>query len=370
MKVKVIDTTLREGEQAPGVYFSMHNRWEIAERLIALGIDEIEGGIPVMSKEHYNFVTDLVCSRPEVNVSAWARYRLSDIVTTKKTGVEIIHISMPVSDYHTQGIRETWEDILHKFNHIINYAKDNFKTISLGIQDSFRAKESRITQICNLAEQYKIDRIRFSDTVGTAIPSKVSSFISYYRKQFSGEIDFHGHNDLGLATANSLSAIENGADSVNVTVNGLGERAGNASLEELAFILYLNEQYKTNIDLSQLKDLSAYVSNSINRPLPPDKPIVGENAFTHESGIHCHGIYNNPLAYQPFIPEEIGLGESKIVIGSHSGRSNLRMLLGEDIYIDDVASTILLKKFKKEAINKGSFLTKADILKFLQNTGN
>ncbi len=364
MKIEIIDTTLRDGEQAPGVFFTLQEKWEIAEKLIELGIDEIEAGIPVMGRDHSRFIESLARFSKKTRISAWSRFKLEDVRSVYKTGVNTIHISVPVSEYHLPDQLGSWGNVLKQFDEIITYAKDHFEFVSLGLQDSFRSDKNRIKQLCSIAEEFSLNRIRFSDTVGNTFPAYVGIFIMEMKSIFSGKIDFHGHNDLGLATANSLAALESWADSVNVTINGLGERAGNASLEQVAFVIDGHKYLESNIRLEGIKALSQKVSIITGRPLALDKPIVGKNVFTHESGIHCHGQLKNPLAYQPFNPEEKGLDKSNLVIGTHSGKSGVEGIL-KSIGIDRPEGDMkyFMEKFKAESKRKKNYLTPDEVKK-------
>ncbi len=371
MNVEIIDTTLRDGEQAPGVFFSIDQKWEIVNRLFDLGVDEVEAGIPVSGNDSICFITDLVRNYRNKNISAWSRFKISDLKVCKDTGAEIVHISIPVSKYHLKNQLGSWNTLIAEFNTVIGYAKENFRLVSIGLQDSFRTDRKRLIDLCSMSDFYGVDRIRFSDTVGSSFPGEVGSFIKNYRGYYSGKIDFHGHNDLGLASANSLAALEAGADSINVTINGIGERAGNTSLEQMAFILDQHKGFTTNLDIKKIKPLAVDVSKFINRPIPLDCPLVGENVFTHESGIHCNGILKNPLAYQPFNPEDKGLNKTNLVVGTHSGRSNvINILESAGIHSFDKDITKIMNAFKVSAAKKKNFLTSEEVISiYKEQTG-
>lgn len=204
------------------------------------------------------------------------------------------------------------------------------------------------------AQKRKIHRVRISDTVGYALPYQVSEIIKDCRKIFKGLIDFHGHNDLGLATANSLAAIEAGADSINLTINGIGERAGNTSLAESAFILDRHPQFYSNIKLEKIKVLCQYMAKISGKFLAPNSPLVGEFVFTHESGVHCHALQKDPLSYQPFRPEEKGLGNSRLLFGGQSSQSTLTAMLLEAGIKIDTKQSAQLYKICRQKIQKGS----------------
>lgn len=369
---ELIDTTLRDGEQAPGVSFSLEEKVSIALRLMELGIDEIEAGIPVMGAESRDFISRLSRESSSCLISSWARLKTGDIAAAAETGSDIIHISVPVSDYHIDHQMGTWKNVLSRLDACLRVAGDHFPRISLGFQDSFRSKSSRLAELCSIAEDHHLYRIRFSDTVGSAFPDKVKELIRIHRKEFSGKIDFHGHNDLGLAAANSLAALDGGADSVNVTVNGIGERAGNASLEELAFILDMHPVFRSSLSLNRIKPLCELTAQYSGRSIAVDKPITGDLVFTHESGIHCHGLMKDPLAYQPFRPEEKGLARSSLVVGSHSGRSNLISVLSEaGIRERGGDLSRMMDTFRKKAALKKDFLSTEEVVEiYRKQAGN
>ena len=368
MNKEIIDTTLRDGEQAPGISFTIKDKWDIAHKLSDIGINEIEAGIAVTSKSQFNFIRDLAHSNIKSRVSTWSRLNMADLIVAKDTGAEIVHISIPMSDIHLENIKGSWTGLVNRVKLLLSYAIDNFKYVSLGLQDSFRTDINRLDCICSLAEDYKLFRIRFSDTVGNSLPSEVESLIKKYRQTFSGKIDFHGHNDLGLATANSLIALESGADSVNVTVNGIGERAGNAPLEEIAFILNQHKKYSSNCDVKLINNLCKSVSKYSGRVIPVNKPITGSMVFTHESGIHCNGQLKNPLAYQPFIPEDMGLNKSSVVVGTHSGRSNvIEILNNSGVVVEAGILSEVMHLFHKEAAAKKNYLTEDEVLNIYNN---
>ncbi|MGL1890976.1 MAG: hypothetical protein OCD02_05080 [Spirochaetaceae bacterium] len=363
MNKEIIDTTLRDGEQAPGVSFSIKEKINIAHSLMNIGVDEIEAGTPIMGSNQIKFIKWLVSESTNTRISTWSRLSIEDVKASFKTGADTIHISMPISSYHLQTQIGSWSCAMLKLTEVVTFAKDNFEFVSLGLQDSFRSEHSRLLDVCNFAEDHNLFRIRFSDTVGNTTPNNVKQLIKLYRDKFSGKIDFHGHNDLGLGTANALTALENGADSVNVTVNGIGERAGNTSLEQLVFILDMHKKLSSKVDLTKVKDLCKLVSSYSNRVIPVDKPIVGDIVFTHESGIHSHGMQKNRLAYQPFCPEDKGLSFSSIVVGTHSGRSNIIHLLeNAGIKYKNADIPKLLKVLKNKAIIKKNFLTSSEVI--------
>lgn len=362
MRVKIIDTTLRDGEQAPGVSFTVNEKLHICEKLISIGINEIEAGIPVVDKSTFDFIKILVKLKPSCEVSTWCRLNEFDIRQSILTGVERIHISVPSSIYHLNSQVGSEENIYSFFDSHISLLRDNFGFISVGLQDTFRANTQYVKSMTEYLENLGINRIRVSDTVGSSFPNDIQSLIYTIRSYFSGSVDFHGHNDFGLATANTLAAIDAGADSVNVTVNGLGERAGNTPLEEIAVVLNRHKTYQSNIKISELLTLCEMVSVYSHRDIPVNKPITGDLVFTHESGIHCRELFNNPLSYQPFNPELLGNKHSKIVIGSHSGKSSVKNVLNSaGLNITNSYLPKITKLLKERSRAKKDFLTQQEI---------
>lgn len=362
MDVKIIDTTLRDGEQAPGVSFTNREKFDICDKLIEAGIDEIEAGIPVVDSNTFNFIKDLVSCNLPCSISAWSRLHKGDIEKTILTGVEHIHISVPTSKYHLKSQMGSLTKVVGFFENNMSMLNDHFKSISIGLQDTFRTDKKDLITMLSYLNSLNIHRVRVSDTVGSAIPSEVNRLINTVKTHFNGSIDFHGHNDLGLATANSLTALEAGANSVNVTVNGIGERAGNASIEEIAVILHRHSFLNTNIRLMDLLPLCETVANYSHRTIPVDKPIIGDLVFTHESGIHCRELINNPASYQPFSPELLGDKHTEIVIGSHSGRASVKEVLKQAGYtLSEELLPHLTNKLKEISRMKKGFLTKKEI---------
>jgi homocitrate synthase NifV len=199
----------------------------------------------------------------------------------------------------------------------------------VGAQDATRCDEDFLLEFIEKARENRAYRMRIADTVGISTPFDIYSLIRKINLSSDIEIEFHGHNDLGMASANAFSAVEAGASAVSVTVNGLGERSGNAPLEQVAVALYLSGKFNTSIDTRHLMNLCAYVSEITDRPIPPDKPITGSGAFLHESGIHCAGLIKDPLSYQPFLPESVGQKGFGFVLGKQSGSHSIMHMLGK-----------------------------------------
>ena len=358
MKKKIIDTTLRDGEQAPGIVFSLEQRKYIAEMLVETGIDEIEAGCPVMGEQDLNFLR--WCTRLELPVFSWCRADESDIDAARRTGLPGIHISLPVSDrlLGIFGKNRGWvERMLLEY---CNSCFTDFDTVSLGFMDASRTNPSYLKYLVKLAGLVGYDRVRVADTAGIMYPADVIEIFSRL-KGCGIELEFHPHNDLGMATANGLSALEAGGDAVSATVLGIGERAGNARLEEIAFARKIKGD-EGRLNLAKIRELGIYISRITGRPLSPDKAVIGENVFSHETGIHAAATLNDPLAFMPAKPEELGLGDTRIFAGRHSGTTAIQHILaGRKILIDREVAAGMLPSVRSRAEEYGRNLKPGEL---------
>ena len=364
MKIKnpyLIDTTLRDGEQAPGVSFTRKDKLEIAELLNKTGIPELEIGTPAMGSDEVADMRAIVNAGFNFKTLAWCRATKNDIDAAIKTGVDRINISFPTSDIHQLAMMKDRKWVLRTMKEMVEYASGYFEFIAIGTQDASRADDLFLSEFVSKASDCGVQRIRIADTVGLLNPFSTSKLIRKVSKVVPGiELEFHGHNDLGMANANTLAALSSGAKSVSVTVNGLGERAGNASLEELVMTLESLYNYKTRLKTTELYLVSRLVSRLTGVPVAQNKPIVGENAFTHESGIHTHGLLADTRTYEPITPEMVGR-ERRIVLGKHAGRASVQLALKElGLDASDEQLGDILKRIK-ELGDKGKRVTDADL---------
>lgn len=320
-KIFVVDTTLRDGEQTAGVVFANAEKIQIAEMLSDLGVDQLEVGIPAMGGDEKEAIKTIVKRNLKPSIMAWNRAVISDIEQSIDCNVDAVAISLSVSDIHIQHkLNKSREWVLETMAKSVEFAKKNGLYVSVNGEDSSRADLDFLVKFINIAKQAGADRFRFCDTVGIMSPFKICDDIEYLHKKTGFDIEMHTHNDFGMATANAIAGVLGGATHVGVTVNGLGERAGNAALEEVLMAFKHVYNYDINADTLMFKDVSEYVSNASGRTLPTWKAIVGDNMFAHESGIHADGALKDPHNYECFSPDEVGL-QRQIVIGKHSGRA-------------------------------------------------
>lgn len=323
-KVTIVDTTLRDGEQTAGVVFANEEKIVIAGMLSELGVDQLEVGIPTMGGDEKEAIKQIVKRNLKSSIMAWNRAVISDIEQSIDCGVDAVAVSISVSDIHIQHkLKTSREWVLENMVKSVEFAKKNGLYVSVNGEDASRADRDFLVEFINAAKQAGADRFRYCDTVGIMEPFKIRDDIKYIYDSTGFDIEMHTHDDFGMATANAVAGIKGGASHVGVTVNGLGERAGNAALEEVLMSLMLVYGYKgENINTQMFREVSQYVSRASGRELPIWKAIVGTNMFAHESGIHADGAIKDPKNYEAFDPAIVGL-ERQIVIGKHSGRAGI-----------------------------------------------
>lgn len=383
-RIYIFDTTLRDGEQSPGVSLMQHEKLEIAKQLARLGVDVIEAGFPIASPGEaaaVKLIAEKVGTSDGPVIAGLARAVKQDIDVAgealKPAKKKRIHTFIATSDIHMQyKLKMTREQVLEAAINAVKYARNYTDDVEFSAEDATRSAPEFLCQVFEAAIDAGATTINIPDTVGYALPHEFGQLVrtvvervpNIHKVQF---LSVHCHNDLGLAVANSIAGIMAGANQVECTINGIGERAGNTSLEEVVMAIYCRQQIldcHTNIRHDQIIRTSRLVSDLTGMPIQPNKAIVGANAFRHESGIHQHGVLSNPLTYEILDPKVVGLSGSGIVLGKHSGRHALEAKLKELGYL--LTKEQLNEVFKrfKELADRKKYITDADLESIVADT--
>jgi len=332
LKVRIFDTTLRDGEQTPGVSLSPEKKLNIAKKLDELGIDAIETGFPVISDGEREAVKMITSANLKAELCGLARTNKKDIDAAIDCGLNYIHTFIATSDIHLEyKLKMTRDEALSKAIEAVEYGKSRGLQVEFSAEDATRTDREFLKKVFGEVAKAGADRIDIPDTVGYSTPQYIAEITKDAIDATKLPVSVHCHNDFGLAVANAISGVQAGARCAHVTINGIGERAGNASLEE--FVMALNslqfeQKWETNINTKLLYETSRYVSKLVGITVQPNKAIVGENAFGHESGIHTHGVLSNPLTYEPISPEVVGRTRW-LQVGKHAGIHGMNAMLKE-----------------------------------------
>jgi len=365
LKVRIFDTTLRDGEQTPGVSLSPEKKLNIAKKLDALGIDAIETGFPVISEGERNAVKMITSENLQSELCGLARTNKKDIDAAVDCGLNYIHTFIATSDIHLEyKLKMTREQALEKAIDAVEYGKSRGLQVEFSAEDATRTDREFLKSVFTQVAKAGADRIDIPDTVGYSTPQYIAEITKDAIDATQLPVSVHCHNDFGLAVANAISGIQAGAECAHVTINGIGERAGNASLEELVMALnslQFEQKWETNIKKELLYETSRYVSKIVGITVQPNKAIVGENAFGHESGIHTHGVLNNPLTYEPISPEIVGRTRW-LQVGKHAGILGMNAMLKEYGIVPNEEQTKKILDKVKNIGDQGKQVTEVELL--------
>jgi methanogen homocitrate synthase len=345
--ITIYDSTLRDGEQMPGVSFSMQQKIAIARKLDEMKIPEIEAGFPAVSQQEKQTIKKITSEGLNANILVLSRLKKEDIDAARQTNADMVLLFIAASPLHLKyKLHLSLDEIKEKIVDSIQYAKDHGIQPSFSTEDSTRTPLNILKELVTLSVQTGAKRIGFTDTVGCATPEGISYLYSEMRKLVQTPFSAHLHNDFGLGLYNALTALSNGATHVCTTINGWGERAGNIPLEQLVMTLQILYNKNLGIDTTQFTSLSKMISEYTKIAIPPTQPFVGSNIFAHESGIHVAAILENPHTYEPITPELVG-NTRQLLLGKHSGRHIIqKILLENNITVDDSSLEIITKKIK------------------------
>jgi 2-isopropylmalate synthase len=362
-KVRIFDTTLRDGEQTPGISITPGQKVQIAVKLDELGVDAIEAGFPIVSLGEMEAIKTITKIGLNAEIYGLARAVQKDIDAAINCDLKYVHIFIATSDIHMQyKLKMNQEQVREKAVWAVDYAKKHGMQVEFSAEDATRSDRKFVREIFKAVASAGADRLDIPDTVGYATPQYISQLVKdVVEATIKVPVSMHCHDDFGLAVANTISGINAGASSAHVTINGLGERAGNASLEEFVMALQCLYNRRHNIKTELLYETSKFISNVMGIIVQPNKAIIGENAFGHESGIHTHGIINNPLTYEPISPELVGR-KRWLQAGKHAGAHGIKAML-EDFGIEPTNEQLheIVEK-QKNLADKGKAITTAELL--------
>jgi homocitrate synthase NifV len=360
----LIDTTLRDGEQAPGVVFHLREKIRIAEMLDRANIPEAEIGTPAMGRKEIEDIRTITGAGFRFRTIAWSRAVAEDVEAASKSRTDGINVSFPVSEIHQNVLSKDKKWVIDTLRELSKKASDEFEYFAIGAQDASRSDYIFLSDFIGQALSMGARRVRIADTVGILNPMSTASLFKRIKRDFpDGIFEFHGHNDLGMATANTLVALTSGAKAASVTVNGLGERAGNAALEEVVMGLDLSYDIKHSINTSVFSELSKYVSQVSGIPIPENKPVTGPKALSHESGIHTSSILKNRDTYQIIKASKIGIEEKEFIFGKHSGKNALISFLNSNcIFLSGSEYENFLAGIKEKSIREKHGISGDEVL--------
>ena len=361
--VTLVDSTLRDGAQCPHLALSAAARVHIARALVGIGITDIEAGSPATGEAECALIGQLTEEFSTCRVIAWCRARSEDLMTAKQCGAKAVHIAFPLSPIQLKTVDWSNRRLFEQLDSLLALAGRHFAWVSVGAMDASRCPPDLLIRFASRAVKLGAARLRIADTVGILTPSSTMQLVRRLARCIDPAIlEFHAHNDLGMATANTISALQAGAGAASVTVNGIGERAGNAALEQIAVALHMATNLHATLRLSGLQRLCEDVARHTGVPIEPEKPITGAWVFTHQSGIHCRGLLADPAAFEPFRPSLTGHAPSQTVVGTHSGGASvIATLAGTDASLTKTEARNVAAVARKMALELGRTLTAGEV---------
>lgn len=350
-QLNICDTTLRDGEQAAGVVFANIEKIRIARMLDEIGVPQIEAGIPAMGGDEKKAIREIARLGLKASILGWNRANKEDIDHSLDCDVDSVAISLSSSDIHIEHkLMKSRQWVLEKITESIEHAKSHGLYISCNAEDASRADRDFLIQFAQTAKDAGADRVRFCDTLGIMEPLKTYKVIKDLIDHVHLPVEMHTHNDFGMATANAVAGIQAGATFLSTTVLGLGERTGNAPLEELVMASLYILNIDPLIETARFREIAEYVAKASGRNIPDWKPVVGKNCFVHEAGIHADGVIKCASNYEAYAPETVGL-ERGISIGKHSGRHTVISALSKNgIEVDDKSATEILELVRSSSV--------------------
>ena len=366
--IRIDDTTLRDGEQTAGVVFSNHEKIRIAQLLDEIGVHQIEAGIPAMGGDEKAVIKEIASLGLRSSILGWNRAVIPDIQHSIDCGVDAVAISIATSDIHIKyKLKKDRAWVVNSVVESVKFAKENGLYVSVNAEDGSRTDIGFLIEFGDAAKEAGADRIRFCDTIGVMDPFSTFQIIRDFKESVGTDVEMHTHNDFGMATANALAGVKAGANWINTTVNGLGERAGNAALEEIIMAMKYLGHIELGFKTEMFRELSEYVARASARTIPIWKAIVGTNVFAHESGIHADGVIKNPKTYEVFAPEAVGL-ERQLVIGKHSGSASIVQKFREfGVEIDQDAAQEVLTAVRSASVELKRSLFEKELVYIYQD---
>ncbi|MFC6906361.1 2-isopropylmalate synthase [Halalkalicoccus tibetensis] len=368
--VRVFDTTLRDGEQTPRTSFSYDDKREIAAVLDEMGTHVIEAGFPVNSDAEFEAVSDIAASTSST-VCGLARVVEKDVESAIDSGVGMIHVFVSTSDVQIEdSMHATREDVKERAVESVQRVNDAGVEVMFSPMDATRTDSEFLAEILEAVDEVGVDWINIPDTCGVATPSRMSALVKLVREHTDARVDVHAHDDFGMASANAIAGFEAGAEQAQVSVNGIGERAGNAAYEEVVMAAESIYGIDTGIDTTRITELSRLIEEKSDVPVPANKPIVGANAFSHESGIHAAGVIENSDTFEPGImtPEMVG-AKRELVLGKHTGTHSVREFLTEAGFDPTDGEVREITRRVKDYGAEKNRVTRSDVERFAREIG-